>query len=376
MKTQLNCLSASIFAGLAMFASGPRASAAADSNPGYVELNLVSDVTNAAVHTDARLLNPWGIVIGRNTLWINDNHSGLDTTYSAAGAALKSVIFVPAPGGGPGAPTGIVFNDTAAFVLTSGAKSLPATFLMATEDGTIAAWNEKLSGTNAMLVVDRSGSNAIYKGLAIGADTNGAPRLYAADFHNSRVDMFDGQFQYLGSFADTNVPDSFAPFNVKRIRGKLFVTFAKQLLPDAEDDEAGPGNGYVDIADGDGTILRRFASQGALNSPWGMVVAPQHFGVFSRALLVGNFGDGRINAYDLLTGQWLGTMRDPLGNDIILEGLWGLTFEKDEVAGKECEFNAQRLYFTAGPGDEADGLVGVIRPVAPVRTPSPGGGGW
>jgi uncharacterized protein (TIGR03118 family) len=150
---------------------------------------------------------------------------------------------------------------------------------------------------------------------------------------------------------------------VRNIRGRLFVTFAKQGLPDAEDDEPGPGNGYVDIFDTDGTVLRRFASAGELNSPWGLAVAPRNFGKFSHALLVGNFGDGRINAYDLLTGKHLGHMTTPEGTDLVIEGLWGLTFERDELPERESLFTANRLYFTAGPNGEDDGLVGFIRPV-------------
>jgi uncharacterized protein (TIGR03118 family) len=374
MKTTWKNLAPAGVAALALSVLPPAVHGATGANPGYLELSLISDMTNVASHSDGRLLNPWGIVVGRNTLWVNDNHSGLDTTYTASGAPLKFAIHVPAPGGGPGAPTGLVFNDTTSFTLSNGTRSAPATFLLATEDGTIAAWNAQVTGSNAVIAADRSGSNAVYKGLAIGLDTNGAPWIYAADFHNGMIDVFDAQFHYARSFTDTNLPANYAPFNVRRLRDKLFVTFAKQLLPDAMDDDKGPGHGYLDIFDADGTLLRRFASGGALNSPWGLVVAPPHFGIFSRALLVGNFGDGRINAYELLTGKWLGTMQDALGNELVLDGLWGLTFEKEEVAGQDCQYTAQRLYFTAGPGAEADGVVGLLRPVTPVM--QSGGGGY
>src|SRR5262249_53528357 len=176
----------------------------------------------------------------------------------------------------------------------------------------------------------------------------------------------DDAFQFLFSFTDTNLPAGFAPFNVRTIRGKLFVTFAKQLLPDADDDEAGPGNGYIDIFDTDGTLLRPFAAQGALNSPWGLTTAPRNFGKFSNALLVGNFGDGRINAYDLLTGKWLGYLTDGGGAPLVIDGLWGLAFETEEIFERECLFTAQRLYFTAGVAHEDHGLFGYIHPINPL----------
>ena len=208
---------------------------------------------------------------------------------------------MPAPGGGPGAPTGLVFNDSHQFNLTNGMFHAASAFLISTEDGTIAAWNRFITGSNAVIVVDNSASGAVYKGLAIVRDTNNAPNIYAADFHYGKVDMFDGQFRFVRSFTDPDLPDLFAPFNVRNFRGRVFVSFAMQKLPDKHDDQSGPGNGFIDIFDTDGTLLRRFASGGALNSPWGMAIAPGNFGRFSRALLVGNFGDGRINAFDLLT---------------------------------------------------------------------------
>jgi len=232
---------------------------------------------------------------------------------------------------------------------------------MATEDGTITAWNNAITGTNAVIVADRSDTEAIYKGLAIARDTNDAARLYAANFDAGVVDVFDGNFQYLSSFTDSNVPPLFAPFNVQNIRGNLFVTFAKQELPEMEDDEPGPGNGLIDIFDTDGTLLRRFATGDVLNSPWGMAVAPRNFGEFSRALLIGNFGDGRINAYDLLTGKLLGHLSAPNGDPIEIEGLWGIDFDQKERSSRECDFDADRLYFAAGPGDEEHGLIGFIR---------------
>ncbi len=232
------------------------------------------------------------------------------------------------------------------------------------------AWNHSVTGTNGVIVVDNSASGAVYKGLAIVRDANDAPLIFAANFHAGSVDVFDGEFHPLFSFTDTNLPPLFAPFNVRNIRGRVFVTVAKQRLPAMHDDDAGPGNGFVDIFDTDGTLLRRFATQGVLNSPWGMAVAPARFGKFTHALLVGNFGDGRINAFDLLTGKLLGHLTQGDGEDLVIEGLWGLSFERDEVFEHESDFRADRLYFTAGINGEADGLAGIIRPMSPFLKPA------
>jgi len=364
------------------FACGTRA--ASNTNDGYTELDLISDGSNTnAVQTDPNVVNAWGIVAGTKTLWINDNETGLMTGYNPVGKPIKPIVNIPSPAGSTGGnPTGLVLNNTSSFMITVGNKSVPATFLIATEDGLIVAWNSAL-GTNSVVVVNNSASNtvpvpdgntsthAVYKGLAIVTDEAGVPHLYAANFSGGVVDEFDGNFHYVKSFTDENAPDSFAPFNVRNLRGRLFVTFAKQSLPDAEDDASGPGRGLLDIFDADGTLLRRMVREGnQLNSPWGMVIAPPNFGKFSRALLVGNFGDGRINAFDLLTGKWLGDFHRPNGDELFIGGLWGLTFEKEEVPGNECNFSAQRLYFTAGPNDESQGLVGVLRPVSPAFPPA------
>jgi len=387
MEKQLSGFYRPILAGILAFALVPGMRAAgnnSNTNSGYDEMDIVSDGSASnATHVDPNLVNAWGIVASTKTIWVNDNGTGLLTTYSAVGKPTKPVINVPSPGSQTGGtPSGLVMNNTSGFMVSNGKKSAPATFLLATEDGTIVAWNNIL-GPNAVIVVDNSSSNtvpvpggntsthAIYKGLAIVQDESGVPHLYAANFSGGVIDEFDANFAYVGSFTDPNVPDSFAPFNVRNIRGRLFVSFAKQDLPEAEDDEKGPGNGLLDIFDADGTMLRRVVSPGGeLNSPWGMVVAPPNFGIFSRALLVGNFGDGRINAYDLLTGKWLGNFTDSQGNTLFISGLWGLTFEKEEVPGNECSFSAQRLYFTAGPNDESDGLLGILRPVNPSFPPA------
>lgn len=361
------------------FACGTRA--ATNTNGGYTELDIISDGTNS-VQTDPNVINAWGIVAGTKTLWINDNETGLMTGYNPVGKPIKPIVNIPSPTASTGGnSTGLILNNTSSFLITAGAKTVPATFLIATEDGLIVAWNSAL-GTNSVVVVNNSSSNtvpvpggntsthAVYKGLAIVTDESGVPHLYAANFSGGVIDEFDGNFHYVKSFTDENVPDSFAPFNVRNLRGRLFVTFAKQSLPDAKDDASGPGRGLLDIFDADGTMLRRVVKEGgALNSPWGMVIAPPNFGKFSRALLVGNFGDGSINAFDVLTGKWLGNFTRPNGDELFISGLWGLTFEREEVPGNECGFSAQRLYFTAGPNGESNGLVGILRPVSPAFPP-------
>jgi uncharacterized protein (TIGR03118 family) len=360
------------------------AQAAPNTNGGYTELDLISDGSNTnALQTDPNVVNAWGIVAGTKTLWINDNETGLMTGYNPVGKPMKPVVNIPSPAAPTGGnPTGLALNNTSSFMITAGNKTVPATFLIATEDGLIVAWNSAL-GSNSVVVVNNSSSNtvpvpdgntsthAVYKGLAILTDENGVPHLYAANFSGGVVDEFDGNFNYVKSFTDENAPDSFAPFNVRNLRGRLFVTFARQALPDAEDDASGAGRGMLDIFDADGTMLRRVVKTGGqLNSPWGMVIAPPNFGKFSRALLVGNFGDGRLNAFDVLTGKWLGDFTRPNGDELLISSLWGLTFEKEEPLGNECNFSAQRLYFTSGPNGESQGLVGVLRPVSPSFPPA------
>jgi uncharacterized protein (TIGR03118 family) len=335
---------------------------AGNTNTGFVQVNLVSNTnTYNAQQIDPRLLNPWGIVLGEEAVWVNDNHSGLTTVYTPQGGILHFAITIPAPGStSGGAPDGLVFNDTTQFVITNGSRHAPSTFIMSTEDGTITAWNHQVTGSNAVIIVDNSGSQAVYKGLALVRDSDGHPLLYAANFRGGVVEIYNGQFQQVSSFTDSNLPAHFAPFNVANILGHVFVSFALQK-PGGMDDQSGPGNGFVDVFDNDGTFLRRFASQGPLNSPWGMTVAPANFGKFGGALLVGNFGDGRINGYDLISGKFLGSLTQTNGADLVIEGLWGLTFGQESSHEREWGFNA-RLYFTAGPNDENDGLLGFIRP--------------
>jgi len=329
------------------------------------ELKLVSDVPGLAFRTDPNLVNPWGISFSATSpFWISDNHAGVSTLYNSFGRPIPLVVTVPTPPGGtpPASPTGQVFNGTLGFVVTSGGKSGPARFIFATEDGTVSGWSPAVSVTNAILAFDNSASGAVYKGLALGSDTSGNNFLFATNFNAGVVDVLDSSFNWVTSFTDPNVPAGFAPFGIQNINGNLYVTFALQDA-DKHDDVPGPGNGFVDVFDTSGNPLMRFASNGPLNSPWGLALAPDRWGPFSGALLVGNFGDGRISAFNATTGALLGQIQDRQGNPLSLEGLWALTFGNGHLGGIR-----HWLYFTAGPQDETHGLFGAL---IPLRQTSP-----
>ena len=313
----------------------------------YKKRNLVSDIDGVARITDANLVNPWGLAFGPATpAWVADNRTDVSTLYS--GGVRKSIpVTLPLVVGIPGgAPTGVVFNATPGFKVNGAA----AHFIFDSEAGTITAWN---AGTQA--VTEATTPGAIYKGLAI-ASKGSATMLYAANFHAGTIDVFNDSFAPVtvpGGFADPNLPAGFAPFNIQEIAGRLVVAYAQQDA-DAEDEVAGAGLGFVDVFDTSGHLLRRLVSQGALNAPWGLAVAPRHFGPFSGDLLVGNFGDGAINAYDPRTGAFRGTLQNKDGNQIRINGLWALRFGNGVIG------TPQTLLFTAGIGDEDHGLFGEI----------------
>lgn len=324
------------------------ASRAAAAKPNaYKVTALVADQSGHAANVDANLVNPWGLAASSGSpWWVANNGSSTSTIHMGDGTAAALVVSVPT------APTGVVFNGGAQFLVGSS----PALFLFSTEGGTIRAWNATL-GTTTALVIDNSAFGAVYKGLAIGS-TAGGDRLYAADFHDERIDVFDGNFNFInGGFQDPNLPTGYGPFGIQNIGGTIFVTYA---LRDAsgQDDVPGPGHGIVDAYDTSGSLLLRVATGGALNSPWGLAMAPPSFGPFGGDLLVGNFGDGRINAYKLSGGVYhhAGVLRRPNGNVVKIDGLWGLAFGNGGAAGP-----TNRLYFTAGPIHETHGLFGSIR---------------
>jgi uncharacterized protein (TIGR03118 family) len=333
--------------------------------PFYKQFNLVSDIPHLAVWTDPKLVNPWGIAFGPiGPFWVADNGTGVSTVYADNGrpfpgpASPLVVTIPPSPGStDTGTPTGIVFNGTSDFVVAKGSNSGPSLFIFASENGTISGWNPKVKFASAILAADNSASGAVYKGLALGSNVSGN-FLFATNFRSGAVDMFDSHFNLVGSFTDPNVPVLFTPFGIRNIGDKLYVTFAKKETPDSDDDEPGPGNGFVDIFDTNGNMIRRLASHGALDSPWGLALAPSDFGPFSNDLLVGNFGDGRINAFDLDSRAFLGQLQNKEGDPISIEGLWALTFGNNVLGGK-----SNTLYFTAGIDDESHGLFGRINAI-------------
>ncbi len=318
---------------------------------------LTSDIANISVNTDANLVNPWGMSASASSpWWISDNGTGLSTLYNAAGNPQGLVVTIPsANGSDTGTPTGQVFNSTSDFKIAGSSTH----FLFATEDGTISGWS---SGTSAVIAVNNS-PGAVYKGLAL-ASADGANYLYAANFRNGSVDVFDATFNphsFGGSaFQDSSIPAGFAPFNVANIgNGRLAVTFAKQDSA-KHDDVAGPGNGYVDIFDTSGNLLMHLTHNSFLNSPWAVVVAPATgFGVFSGKLLVGQFGSGAIAAFDATTGSFSSLLLDPNTLQLQINGLWGLGFGNGGTAGPTTT-----LFFTAGVFGEAHGLFGSIVPLS------------
>ena len=314
---------------------------------------LVSDQPGVAPNTDPNLVNAWGLTSSPTSpWWVSDNGTDKSTLYRGSDG-------MPFPLGAPlvvnvhNAPTGTVFNPTTGFVLPTGGKAL---FLFDTEEGKVLGWNGA-QGTDAVVVADL-GDGAIYKGLAI-ADTVAGPRLYAADFHNAKVDVFDGSFGLVpdSGFVDPGLPRGYAPFGIQTIGDRVFVSYAKQDA-DAADEIAGQGKGFVDAYDLAGNLLSRVAQHGQLNAPWGLTIAPDGFGRFTGDLLVGNFGDGQINAYEEMgNGHFAhrGELRDESGKSLTIDGLWAL-----EVGQGGNNGPAGTLFFTAGPDDETHGLFGQI----------------
>lgn len=327
---------------------------------GYHRSNLVSDIPGKAQLTDPDMVNAWGLALGPTTpAWVNATETGVSTIYPGAvhnEPITKAPLTVTIP---KGDPTGAVFNRTSHFVVRSGGASGPALFLFDSETGRISGWNPGVpagssTSTRAITVVHKK--NAIFKGLTK-ARTSHGPRLYAADFHSGRIDVFNGHFDQLhpggGAFSDPTLPAGYAPFNIKKIGDRLYVAYAKQDAA-AEDEVAGPGRGFVDVYDFEGNMLMRLASHGTLNAPWGLALARPHFGPLSGALLVGNFGDGHISAFDPDTGAFMGRMRNGAGRLVTIDGLWSLRF------GNGVTGSYRTLLFTAGPDDETHGLFGAI----------------
>jgi uncharacterized protein (TIGR03118 family) len=366
-----------------------------------LETDLVADnpglldrygIVHSPFILDPHLVNPWGIAEGPTSpFWVADNGAGVSTLYNVPGGnapvgMVPRVFSIPAPGdplNRTGTPTGAVFNTDASgqgFSVVgvdrnNNPAAAPAFFLFATEDGTIAGWNPNINpsgfdpslvGTYGIIAVDNStkptaADGAVYKGLAIATDTGGHTFLYATNFRAGTVEVYDTSFKPVrlprDAFVDPHLPHGYAPFNVVLAAGRLFVTYAKQDR-EKHDDVARPGHGIVDVFDLRGRMLARFAQHGHLNSPWGLVQAPPSFGEFAGAILIGNFGDGRIHAFDPRNGRFIGRVTNSLGQDILIDGLWSLTTGNGGAGGE-----AGTIYFTAGPNGEKDGLFGSLTPV-------------
>jgi uncharacterized protein (TIGR03118 family) len=331
---------------LFLAASLATAGSAAASPIGYVQTNLTSDIPGKAANLDPDLKNPWGMSFSATSpFWVSDQRTNLATLYNAAGVKQGLVVSVP------GGPTGQVFASGSGFNLNGSS----AQFMFATLSGAIEAWNGS-AGTTASAVF-LSSDGAVYTGLALAGQ-----RLYAADAANGKIDVFDTSYHKLSglSFTDPNLPSGFTPYNIQNIGGSLYVEYEKQ---------GGPG-GIVDVFDTNGNLLRRLSSDAHLDDPWGITLAPAGFGDFGGDLLVGNFGDGLINAFNPITGAFLGTLSDSLGAPLVNDGLWALGFRTG--AG----FDPNTLYFTAGINGEADGLFGAIQvagsgPIVPGPVPEP-----
>jgi uncharacterized protein (TIGR03118 family) len=319
--------------------------------------NLVSDQPGHAVLTDPNLVNAWGLAFGPSTPgWVADNGADVSTLYRGATTMTPQPSRVPLVVSIPqGAPTGVVWNGGTGFTVRSGMASGPALFLFSSEAGVISGWSPDVPAPGSTAAqVATTVPGAIFKGLAI-ADTKDGPRLYATDFHNGRVDVWNDMFAPAdkpGGFTDPNLPKGYAPFGIQTVGHRIVVTYAKQDA-DAEDDVHGPGFGFVDVYNTSGKLLRRLVSRGPLNAPWGIALAPRHFGGASGDLLIGNFGNGRINAFNPRNGRFLGALRAH-GRKLKIDGLWALEFGNGVIG------NRNTLLFTAGPDDESHGLFGAL----------------
>ena len=344
----------------------------------FSETKLVSDTAAVGGATlDPNMVDGWGIVFAPNApVWVNDNGTNKSTLYDGNGAIQSLVVSIPpgvapasGPTGGNANPTGIVFNGTNGFAVTEGGKTGPASFIFVGEEGTISGWSQNVDNGNAITAVDNSNSGAVYKGVGIFTQ-GGTNLLFVPNFRSGAIEVYDSSFHKTtvpGGFTDPNLPAGYAPFNVQVIGSQVFVAYAHTTNGFDEDD--GAGLGMLDVFDTSGNLVKRLVTGGALNAPWGIAMAPANFGTFSNDLLVGNFGDGKINIYDPNTGALVGTLSDANGNPIVIDGLWGIAFGNGA-------FNqpTTTLYFAAGPNSESHGLYGRLD-IAGTYTPpaAPGG---
>ena len=333
----------------------------------YSMTPLVSDGSIAGTGTDMSLKNPWGLAIAPGLpAWVANNATQTATIYDGTGQILPIVVSLPAGTHGDADVTGMIANpfttsSPTEFVVSNGTTSAPARFIMDGEGGTLLAWAPTVDSTHAVIAYDDGAGNAVYKGLAV-ASANGSDFLYATDFHNGKVDVFDSAFHKAtlsGGFTDPTLPANFAPFGIQALQigsqTVIYVTYA-QRQSTGDDNANGAGLGLVNVFDTSGALLKHLVPQGGgLNAPWGVVLAPANFGTLSNTVLVGNFGDGVINAYNPDTGAFVDSVKNAAGQAIANPGLWGLSFGN----GARNQ-PATTLYFTAGIANEADGLYGRI----------------
>jgi uncharacterized protein (TIGR03118 family) len=314
----------------------------------YSWTNFQSDIAGVAQHVDSNLVNPWGMAASATgIIWVSDNGTGVSTLYNQDGTARSLIVEIPtaARNRGTANPTGVVFNNTGFFQVTKNGNSAPALFIFVSEDGSISGWNPTLDQTHAIIAVDngtnRGRNRAIYKGATLGV-ANGHNFLYVTDFHTGKVETYDENFHQVtpNGFVDPNLPEGYAPFGIRDFNGEIFVTYAKQDHA-KEDDVACPGCGFVNVFDTSGNFLRRLISNGNLNAPWGLALVEDE-------LWVGNFGDGLINVYDPITGNFIQTLMRADGTPLQFDGLWDML----PLGGG--------VYFTAGIADEGHGLFGII----------------
>lgn len=328
----------------------------------FLRTDLVSDRAGFATHTDPQLVNPWGIAFGPDTyFWVANNGTSTSTLYDGEGEILSNAI------GGPIAlpiadpelgVTGMVFHSGEGFVIRAGGPAAPSRFIFATAAGTLIGWSAEVDPQNGVIALDASSTGSRYTGLAI--QTSGSRTLlYAADFPNGEVDVYDAEFTpasglAASAFVDPQLPAGYGPFGIQALEGRIYVTYALRNAAGTEE-EPGPGLGIVSVFAADGAFVTRIASGGVLNAPWGLTRAPAEFGRYDNALLVGNFGDGRITAIDSQTLEILGQLESDIGVPIEIDGLWALTFGNGRLAGEPDD-----LYFTAGPDEETHGVFGEI----------------
>jgi len=317
---------------------------------------LVTDQASGAAHTDTHLVNAWGLAFNPTAfVWVANNGTSTSTLYDGNGVPQTLIVAIPAGTAGDAAPTGIVYNGTSDFKVTQNGVTGASPFIFVGEAGTVSGWSPSVNRTNAVIAVDTNGTS-VYKGLAIGAFA-GANYLYAADFRNNRIDVYNASYQKAtlpGGFVDPNLPAGYGPFGIQAIGDRVYVAYA-QRETSGNDEVKGAGLGVVDVYDMGGTFLHRLAAGGALNAPWGLAMAPANFGDFSNAILVGNFGDGKINAYNPSTGAFIGTLSKADHTPIVIDGLWGIAFGNG-VNNQPTN----TLFYTAGPSDESHGIYGRI----------------